>query len=276
MQQLIVLGALSLAFHWVAQFYCDNRLHSEFCTPSVCTCQIVWAQARKHACTFWAGRVCFPCVFANLCALDVSACARAGWGARERERFRMRCALRRVCLHHVMLERAQSVRVWDRWLALLPKVLLLFCILYLLPIRQTALRRVPTFCLFACRCAVCGVYVCACRLFVIAHGTVSSSIFVQVCVRTRGEVWCCVGAQGFCSMLSWEMKSGKCSGVKTLPHRIQCRGDTQTPTAKWCRSSLWLQAVESCRDAHIPQIDTHTDTLGAADRSSAEVKSCHK
>lgn len=155
MQQLIVLGALSLAFHWVAQFYCDNRLHSEFCTPSVCTCQIVWAQARKHACTFWAGRVCFPCVFANLCALDVSACARAGWGARERERFRMRCALRRVCLHHVMLERSQSVRVWDRWLALLPKVLLLFCILYLLPIRQTALRRVPTFCLFACRCAVC-------------------------------------------------------------------------------------------------------------------------
>lgn len=85
MQQLIVLGALSLAFHWVAQFYCDNRLHSEFCTPLVCTCQIVWAQARKHACTFWAGRVCFPCVFANLCALDVSACARAGWGERERE-----------------------------------------------------------------------------------------------------------------------------------------------------------------------------------------------
>lgn len=132
----------------------------------------------------------------------------------------------------------------------------------------------------ACLLFVClrvGVRcVCVCRLLVIAHGTVTSSIFVQVCVRTRGEVWCCVGAQGFCSMLSWEMKSGKCSGVKTLPHWIQCRGDTQTPTAKWCRSSLWLQAVESCRDAHIPRIDTHTDTLGAADRSSAEVKSCHK
>lgn len=176
MQHLIVLGALSLAFHWVAQFYCDNRLHSEFCTPSVCTCQIVWAQALKHACTFWAGRVCFPCVFANLCALDVSACARAGWGARERE------------VQDVMLERAQSVRVWDRWLALLPKVLLLFCILYLLPIRQTALHRVPTFCLFACRCAVCMCVQTTCDR---ARDSDILYLHPSVCADTRGSLMLC-------------------------------------------------------------------------------------
>lgn len=130
--------------------------------------------------------------------------------------------------------------------------------------------------LFVClRVGVRCVCVCVQTLCDRARDSVVLYLRASVCADTRGSLMLC-GSTGVCSMLSWEMKSGKCSGVKTLPHRIQCRGDTQTPTAKWCRSSLWLQAVESCRDAHIPQIDTHTDTLGAADRSSAEVKSCHK
>lgn len=161
----------------------------------------------------------------------------------------------------VMLECAQSVCVWDRWLALFPKVLLLVCILYLLLIRQTA-------------CIVCvPLFVCECEYFACAHPAFygarahrKMSSHIIVCVDTQGSFVLRAGVQGFCSMLSWEIESGKCSGVKALPRWIHLRGDMQTPAAKWCRSARCLQAGSL----------VHTDTLGAADRSSAEVKSCHK
>lgn len=52
----------------------------------------------------------FP-VCLQICAPWMCLRALVLGGVRERERFRMQCALRRVCLHHVMLERARSVRV---------------------------------------------------------------------------------------------------------------------------------------------------------------------
>lgn len=54
------------------------------------------------------------------------------------------------------------------------------------------------------------------------------------------------------------MESGKCSSVKALPRWIHHRGDTQTPTAKWSRISLWLQAVSTDTHSHGY---THTTTL---------------
>lgn len=85
-----------------------------------------------------------------------------------------------------------------------------------------------------------NVFSCAC-----AWRTISSHPFFF-----GEEVLCCGWEHtGFCGMLSWEMESGKCSSVKALPCWIHHRGDTQTPTAKWSRISLWLQAART---------DTHT------------------
>lgn len=114
----------------------------------------------------------------------------------------------------VMLECAQSVPVWDRWLALLPKVLLLFCILYLLLIRQTACTVCILFCFFMRRCGRVHVkfrhmHACDC-----AYRTVSSSSSLCVCVFVCGNAvmhkfGLCIGAQGFaaCWVGKWRVES---------------------------------------------------------------------
>lgn len=167
----------------------------------------------------------------------------------------------------VMLECAQSVPVWDRWLALLPKVLLLFCILYLLLIRQTA-------------CTVCILLVCLCVGMGACMWNFTTCVFVlscavpctctqdnvifhfcYMCGNTVMHRFCTMyGTPRFCSMLSWEVENGKCSGVKALLRWIHQRGDTQTPAAKWCRSSVCLQAV-SLVQTHHSHRNTHTQTL---------------
>lgn len=150
----------------------------------------------------------------------------------------MQCALRWVCLHLSCWSGAQSVPVWDRWLAPLPKVPLLFCALYLILIQQTALTVCVLFCLLC-------VWVWVCVLKKMHTARAHDGIIPCLCARPcRHMIKFWTGAKGVLqAMLSWEIESGKCSGVKALPRWIHRRGDTHTPAAKWCRSSLCLRAV---------------------------------
>lgn len=71
-------------------------------------------------------------------------------------------------------------------------------------------------------------------------------------------------------MLSWEMESGKCIGVKALARWIQQREVTRRhPRLNDAEAPLYI-----CRECSLVWTHSHRNT--AADRPSAEVKSCHE
>lgn len=208
-------------------------------TPSVHTCQIMWGFG-LGACSHILSRrpssfcVCV-CVFAWVCVCGRSA----------GERLRMQCALRWVCLH---------LSCWS--------VLSLFVFETddLLRSPRSACYSASFISSWSDRRPAPGVYL---GMFVCWRGCVKGKFGLSCVLPCAGlahktiyvlcvcaHLWGCDGkfravyrSRRFWSMLSREMESGKCSSVKALPCWIQRRGDTKTPIAKWCRSSLCLWSL---------------------------------